>query len=103
MKGSSVRRWAGPPAWNRTGSRCPEAPSPRGQASSVPPTFSPQPQGHTQTVCVCGGKGLSPSLLRAPPWDCPPGEAVPRTAPGRCGEGVEGAGLLDSQACSEWD
>ena len=59
MKGSSVRRWAGPPAWNRTGSCCPEAPLPRGQASSVPPTFSPHPLGHTQAVCICGGMGRS--------------------------------------------
>lgn len=56
MKGSSVRRWAGPPAWNRTGSCCPEALTARGQASSVPPTSPPNPRA---TLCVClWGEGL---------------------------------------------
>lgn len=104
MKSSSVRRWAGPPAWNRTGSCCPEAPSPRGQASSVPPIFSPQTQDHTQVVCVWGRRGLIYSLPKAASLRLPTqGSRAHDQATGRLEEGVEGAGPLSSQACSEWD
>ena len=66
MKGSSVQRWVGPPAWNHTGSGCPERPPrPEDRPPLFLPLFSSQAQGHPQATCVCGGWGRSHSLRRA--------------------------------------
>lgn len=66
MKGSSVGRWAGPPARNHTGSCCPEAPPcPEDRLPLSLPLPHYRPQGHTQPVCACGGRGKSHILLRA--------------------------------------
>ena len=86
VKGSSVRRWAGPPAWNHTGSSCPErALAQRTGLLCSSPSPPPRPRA-TLRPRVCGGQGRSHSLLRATayPGTARPGKECHDLATGVC-------------------